>query len=163
MVQIENYKPFETDIWFYCEEGNATKYKGTDGEEVLVFSAEVKKGDYVKLDTADKTVKVASADTDTIIGQVIDNPIWRKDRPNASAVSGTYNKRICTVRLFGYYVHNVELKAENQAVSVGDKIGYAGNNKFDKDNSNGKAIALVSATAGSKKKIPVLMQLIGFK
>ena len=26
MVQIENYKPFETDVWFYAEEGNATKY-----------------------------------------------------------------------------------------------------------------------------------------
>lgn len=160
MVQIENYKPFETDIWFYAEEGTATKYKGTDGEEVLVMSAEVKKGDYVALDTADKTIKVAGAN-DTIIGQVIDNPIWRKDRPTETSSTGTYNKRICTVRLFAYYVHNVELKAENKAVSVGDTIGYAGNNVFDKD-ANGKAIALVSAGAGSQKKIPVLMQLIGF-
>ena len=162
MVQIENYKPFETDLWFYAEEGTATKYKGTDGEEVLVMSAEVKKGDYVTLDTtADKTVKVAGVD-DAVIGQVIDNPIWRKDRPNATSTSGNYNKRICTVRLFGYYVHNVELKTENSAVSVGDKVVYKGNNVFDKDNTNGKAIALVSATAGSKAKIPVLMQLIGF-
>lgn len=163
MVQIENYKPFETDIWFYAEEGNATKYTGTDGEEVLVFSAEVKKGDYVKLSSADKTIAKATANTDTVIGQVIDNPIWRKDRPSASANSGQYNKRICTVRLFGYYVHNVHLKAENSAISVGDKVSYAGNNRFDKDNSNGKAIALQSASAGSQAKIPVLMQLIGFK
>ena len=163
MVQIENYRPFETDIWFYAEEGTATKYTGTDGETVLVMSAEIKKGDYVKLGSADKTVVKATESTDTIIGQVIDNPIWRKDRPNATSSTGTYNKRICTVRLFGYYVHNVELKTENSAVSVGDRVSYAGGNKFDKDNSNGKAIALVSASAGSKKKIPVLMQLIGFK
>lgn len=163
MVQIENYKPFETDIWFYAEEGTATKYTGTDGEEVLVMSAEIKKGDYVKLGSADKTVVKATANTDTIIGQVIDNPIWRKDRPNATSSSGTYNKRICTVRLFGYYVHNVHLKAENSAITVGDKVSYAGNNRFDKDNSNGKAIALQSASAGSQAKIPVLMQLIGFK
>lgn len=158
---IENYKPFETDIFFYCEEGTATKYKGTDGEEVLVMSAEVKKGDYVTLDTADKTIKVA-AKADDIIGQVIDNPIWRKDRPNQTSASGEYNKRICTVRVFGYYIHNVKLKAENAAIAVGDRVGYEGNNVFDKDNTNGKAIALVSARAGSEAKIPVLMQLIGF-
>lgn len=161
MVQIESYKPFETDIWFYAEEGTATKYQGTDGEEVLVMSAEVHKGDYVTLDEADKTIKVAGAEDD-VIGQVIDNPIWRKDRPNQTSTTGTYNKRICTVRLFGYYVHNVKLKAENSAVSVGDKVVYKGNNVFDKDNTNGKAIALVSAKAGSQDKIPVLMQLIGF-
>ena len=67
MVQIENYKPFETDIWFYCEEGTATKYVGTDGEEVLVMSAEVHKGDYVTLDTADKTVKVAGKNDSFIV------------------------------------------------------------------------------------------------
>lgn len=161
MVQIENYKPFETDIFFYCEEGTATKYTGTDGEEVLVMSAEVHKGDYVTLDTADKTIKKA-AKADTIIGQVIDNPIWRKDRPNQTSSTGTYNKRICTVRVFGYYIHNVKLKAENSAIAVGDRVGYEGNNVFDKDNSNGKAIALVSAKAGSEDKIPVLMQIIGF-
>ena len=161
MVLIENYKPFETDIWFYAEEGTATKYKGTDGEEVLVMSDEVHKGDYVTLDTADKTIKVAG-ENDDVIGQVIDNPAWRKDRPNQTSTTGTYNKRICTVRLFGYYVHNVELKAENSAVAVGDTIAYKGNNVFDKDNTNGKAIALVSAKAGSQDKIPVLMQLIGF-
>ena len=161
MVQIENYKPFETDIWFYAEEGTATKYKGTDGEEVLVMSAEVKKGDYVTLDTADKTIKVATS-SDDIIGQVIDNPTWRKDRPNVTSASGEYNKRICTVRVFGYYIHNVKLKAENSAIAVGDRVGYEGDNVFDKDNTNGKAIALVSAKAGSEAKIPVLMQLIGF-
>ena len=161
MVLIETYNPFETDIWFYAEEGNATVYKGVDGEEVLVLSAEIKKGDYVALDTADKTVKKAGSE-DTVIGQVIDNPAPRKDRPTESASSGEYNKRVCTVRLFGYYVHNVKLKAENSAVSVGDKVVYKGNNVFDKDNTNGKAIALVSAKAGSQAKIPVLMQLIGF-
>lgn len=161
-MQIENYKPFETDIFFYCEEGSVTKYTGTDGEEVLVMSAEVKKGDYVTLDTtADKTIKVAGKN-DVIIGQVIDNPAWRKDRPNQTSASGGYNKRICTVRVFGYYIHNVKLKAENSAIAVGDRVGYEGNNVFDKDNTNGKAIAIVSARAGSEAKIPVLMQLLGF-
>ena len=59
-------------------------------------------------------------------------------------------------------MHNVKLKAENSAISVGDKVVYKGNNVFDKDNTNGKAIALQSASAGSQAKIPVLMQLIGF-
>lgn len=160
MVQIENYKPFETDIFFYCEEGTATKYKGTDGEEVLVMSAEVKKGDYVALDTADKTIKVAGANDD-IIGQVIDNPAWRKDRPNQTSATGQYNKRICTVRVFGYYLHSVQLKEENAAVSVGDSIGYEGDNTFDKADS-GNAIALQSAKAGEASKILVLMGLLGF-
>ena len=64
--------------------------------------------------------------------------------------------------MFGYYIHNVKLKAENSAIAVGDRVGYEGDNVFDKDNTNGKAIALVSAKAGSEDKIPVLMQLIGF-
>ena len=162
MVQIENYKPFETDIWFYAEEGTATKYKGTDGEEVLVMSDEVKKGDYVTLDTsADKTIKVAG-ENDDIIGQVIDNPIWRKDRPNATSQSGEYNKRSCTGRLFCYYVHSVELAEENSAIAVGDSVAYQGDNVFDKAGSSNNTIALQSATAGSQAKIPVLMGLLGF-
>ena len=161
MVQIENYKPFETDVWFYCEEGTATKYTDVENKEALVLSAEVKKGDYVTLDkTADKTVKVAGANDD-IIGQVIDNPAWRKDRPSETSASGGYNKRICTVRLFGYYAHSVQLKAENAAIAVGDAVGYKGNNTFDKVNS-GNAIALQSAKAGEASKILVLMGLLGF-
>lgn len=161
MVQIENYKPFETDIWFYAEEGNATKYTDVENKDALVLSAEVKKGDYVCLDTtADKTIKKAG-ENDTIIGQVIDNPAFRKDRPTASASSGEYNKRICTVRLFGYYVHSVQLKAENSAIAVGDSVAYKGNNVFDKAGSANKTIALQSAKAGSQAKIPVLMGLLG--
>ena len=161
MVQIENYKPFETDIFFYCEEGTATKYTDVENKEALVLSAEVKKGDYVALDTtADKTVKVAGAG-DTIIGQVIDNPAFRKDRPTQTSQSGDYNKRICTVRLFGYYAHSVQLKAENAAVAVGDAVAYQGNNTFDKANS-GNTIALQSAKAGDASKILVLMGLLGF-
>ena len=161
MVQIENYKPFETDIWFYCEEGNATKYTDVENKDALVLSAEVKKGDYVCLDTtADKTVKKAGS-ADTVIGQVIDNPAFRKDRPTASASSGDYNKRICTVRLFGYYVHSVQLKSENSAVAVGDSVAYKGNNVFDKAGSANNTIALQSASAGSQAKIPVLMGLLG--
>lgn len=160
MVQIEQYSPFETDIWFYAEEGDATKYTDVENKEALVLSDEVKKYDYVTLDTADKTIKKAGAD-DIIIGQVIDNPAFRKDRPAESSQSGEYNKRICTVRLFGYYVHNVQLKAENSAVAVGDAVEYQGDNTFDKADS-GNAIALVSAKAGEASKIPVLVGLLGF-
>lgn len=161
MVQIENYSPFETDIWFYCEEGTATKYTDVENKEALVLSDEVKKGDYVTLDTtADKTIKVAGADDD-IIGQVIDNPAFRKDRPTETSQSGEYNKRICTVRLFGYYAHSVQLIEENAAITVGDPVGYEGDNTFDKA-SSGNTIALQSAKAGEASKILVLMGLLGF-
>ena len=154
MVQIENYVPYETDIWFYCEEGTATKYTDVENKEALVLSNEVKKGDYVTLDTADKTVKVASK-TDKIIGYVLDHPQWRKDRPNETSASGEYNKRICTVRLFGDYVHSIHLKDDNTAVAVGDAVKYEGDNVFDKGTS-GNTIALQSAKALSGAKIPVL-------
>lgn len=68
---------------------------------------------------------------------------------------------MCTVRLFGYYAHTVELKAENAAVGIGDAVAYEGNNVFDKANS-GNTIALESAAALSGKKICVLMGLLGF-
>ena len=154
MVQIENYNPYETDIWFYCEEGNATKYTDVEQKEALVLSAEVKKNNYVALDTADKTVKNAG-ENDTIIGYVLDNPQFRKDRPAESSQSGEYNKRICTVRLFGDYVHTVKLSDENTAIAVGDAVEYVGDNEFDKADS-GNTIVLQSAKALSGDKIPVL-------
>ena len=107
-----------------------------------------------------KTVKKAG-ENDTVIGQVITNPKYDGTRPQQASSSGNYNMRICTVRLFGYYVHNVKLTADNSAVSVGGAVGYVGGNEFDKVNS-GNAIALISATALSGAKIPVLMGLLGF-
>ena len=161
MVQIEKYDPFETDIWFYCEEGDYTLETSADNEQYPKFSSQLKVGDYVALvDSKDKTVKKAGA-SDTIIGQVIDNPKYYGDRPSQSSVSGEYNMRMCTVRLFGYYVHTVELTEENGEVVVGDSVEYKGDNVFDKAGSANNTIALVSAPALSGKKIPVLMGLLG--
>ena len=157
MVSVENYKPFEDQIWFYCEEGTATVGKDAENVEYIIFSAPVKKGDLVKLDTKDKTVVPANAkgDAGAIIGEVLDNPAFRHDRPAQTSSTGQYNMRICTVRVWGDYVRSCQLKDENSAVAVGDAIGYEGNNTFDKAVS-GNTIALASAGAGSKKKIPVL-------
>ena len=161
MVQIEKYDPFENDIWFYCNEGNYTVETSAENEKYPKFSSQLEVGDYVKLDTStDKTVAKAG-DGDTIIGQVISNPIFDGSRPQVTASSGNYHMRICTVRLFGYYVHNVKLKAENTAVAVGDAVEYVGDNEFDKA-SSGSTVALASASALSGKKIPVLMGLLGF-
>lgn len=161
MVQIEKYDPFETDIWFYCEEGDYTEVLSAENEIVPTFSDQLQVGDYVALDTsANKTVKKAGED-DTVIGVVITNPKYDGTRPQQSSQSGEYKMRICTVRLFGYYVHNVQLTAENTAVSVGDAVEYVGDNEFDKADS-GNSIALWKAAALSGIKIPVLMGLLGF-
>lgn len=161
MVQIEKYDPFETDVWFYAEEGDYGIVTSAENEEVPTFSDQLTVGDYVALDTTkNKTVKKAG-ENDTVIGQVITNPKYDGTRPQQASSSGNYNMRICTVRLFGYYVHNVKLTADNSAVSVGGAVGYVGGNEFDKVDS-GNAIALISATALSGAKIPVLMGLLGF-
>ena len=54
MVKIQNYDPYETDIKFDVEEGDVTVKTGFADfgkDDVLFFSKEVKKGDYVALDT----------------------------------------------------------------------------------------------------------------
>lgn len=162
MVKIENYDPFETDIWFYCEEGDANVVTTAENEEILTFSNQLVQGDYVKLvNTKDKTVAKAGAN-DEVIGVVITQPKYDGSRPSQTSASGTYDMRICTVRLFGYYVHTVELISDNKVIAVGDPVKYAGDNKFDKGTASNKAKALVSAEALSGKKIPVLMGLLGF-
>lgn len=161
MVQIQKYDPFETSLPFYCEEGNFTLETSAEGEQYPKYSSQIKVGDYVALEgTSDMCVKKAGAE-DTIIGQVISNPEYHGDRPAQSSTSGTYKRRMCTVRLFGYYAHTVALKAENTAVAVGNAVAYEGDNVFDKANS-GNTIALESAAALSGKKICVLMGLLGF-
>lgn len=162
MALIHKYEPFEIDLPMYCEEGNYTIVTSAENEEVPTFSAQLKTGDYVKLvTTADMCVTKAGSG-DTIIGQVISNPEWDGTRPAQTATSGTYNRRMCTVRLFGYYAHTVELIAENTAVAVGNSVEYKGNNKFDKKASGtNNTIALESASALSGKKILVLMGLLG--
>lgn len=157
MVQIENYKPFEDQIWFYCEEGDATVNVDSENVEHLVFEAPVKKGDLVKLHTDSKTIVPASdaEDAEDIIGEVLDHPAHYKDRPKSTSESGTYNRRMCTVRVWGDYVRSVKLASTNSAVAMGDAIAYVGDNEFDKADS-GNTIALETAAALSGKKIPVL-------
>lgn len=161
MVQIQKYDPYETDLAFYCEEGNFTLDTSAEGEKYPKYSAQLKVGDYVTLEGTDDMCVKKAGEGDIIIGQVITNPEYHGNRPAQSASSGEYNRRMCTVRLFGYYAHTVELIAENAAVAVGNAVGYEGDNKFDKANS-GNTIALENAKALSGKKILVLMGLLGF-
>lgn len=161
MVKIGDFNPYEINQQYFVEEGNYTVMEsviGTAGnDEVGVFSAPVHKGDYVTLvTTEDKVVKPAGAN-DVIIGQVIDHPQFFGDRPQASATSGNYNKRSCTVQLWGDHIKAFKLKADNSAVAVGDSIEYAGDNEFDKADSTTSSIALTSASANSGAKISVLL------
>lgn len=162
MVQIEKYDPYETDIWFYCEEGDYNLVTSAENEEVPTFTNQLNVGDYVTLDlTKNKCVKKAE-DGDVVYGIVISNPKYDGTRPSQASASGEYNMRICTVRLFGYYVHNVKITAEStDDIAVGDAVKYVGNNEFDKADE-GKSVALWSAKALSGIKIPVLMGLLGF-
>lgn len=158
MVKIQNYSPYETDIKFDVEEGNVTVRRGFADfgkDDVLFFSNEVKKGDYVALDTTSMTVKKA-AKADKIIGQVIDEPAFKGDRPKKDTTSGKYTRRVATVRLWGDYAHSVQLKAENKAVAVGDSVAYEGDNVFDKAATANTTIALETAEALAASKVLVL-------
>lgn len=158
MVKIRDQNPYEIQLPFFVEEGNYTVMESVQGiagnDEVGVFSAPVHKGDFVKLTSEDQVVAPATAN-DKIIGQVIDHPQFYGNRPNETSTSGSYNRRIATVQLWGDFVHALQLKAENKAVAVGDAVEYVGNNVFDKANS-GNTIALESAKAGEESKIAVL-------
>lgn len=158
MVKIRDQNPYEIQLPFFVEEGNYTVMESVQGiagnDEVGVFSAPVHKGDFVTLTDEDNVVAPAT-DSDKIIGQVIDHPQFYGDRPNATATSGNYNRRIATVQLWGDFVHALQLVEENSAIAVGDAVEYAGDNAFDKADS-GDTIALESAKAGSGAKIPVL-------
>ena len=158
MVKIRDQNPYEIQLPFFVEEGNYTVMESVQGiagnDEVGVFSAPVHKGDFVTLTDEDNVVAPAT-DSDKIIGQVIDHPQFYSDRPNATATSGNYNRRIATVQLWVDFVHALQLVEENSAIAVGDAVEYAGDNAFDKANS-GDTIALESAKAGSGAKIPVL-------
>lgn len=159
MVKVQNYDPYETDLKFDVEEGDVTIKKGHADfgkDDMLFFADEIVRGDYVALDTTnDMTVKKAGA-SDTIIGQVIDEPAFKGDRPKADAKSGEYTRRVATVRLWGDFAHSVQLKEDNSAVSVGDSVAYKGDNVFDKASSKTDSIALESAKALDASKVLVL-------
>ena len=158
-MKILDLNPYEINVQMFVEEGNYTVVESAQGiggtEPVGYFASPVHKGDFVKLTSTDKVVAPAGS-SDTIIGQVIDHPQWFGDRPNASATSGNYNRRSCTVQLWGDYVKAIQLASDNSAVAVGDSIAYEGSNVFDKAGSSGNTIALTSAKANSGDKITVL-------
>lgn len=160
MVKIGDFNPYEINQAFFVEEGNYTVMESVQGiagnDTVGVFSAPVHKYDYVALDTEDKVVKLATAN-DTIIGQVIDHPTFYGDRPNETSTSGTYNRRIATVQLWGDHIKAFKLKDANKAVAVGDSIEYVGDNEFDKATNSTSSIALTSAKANTGAKISVLL------
>ncbi len=161
MVKIRDQNPYEIDLPFDVKEGNYTVQEsvseGAGTENVGYFASPIHKGDFVKLSTgADWLVEKAS-NGDKIIGEVIDNPVFYGDRPQESKTDGNYTRRKATVRLWGDYVKALPLKADNNAVAVGDPIKYTGSNKFDKNGSSSDSIALESATANSGKKIAVLL------
>ena len=161
MVKIRDQNPYEIDLPFNVKEGNYTVtegvIEGSGRTDVGYFASPVHKGDFVKLETgADWLVSVAG-NGDTIIGEVIDEPQFHGDRPQASATDGSYTRRKATIRLWGDYVKALPLKADNGAVTVGNSIKYTGNGKFDKNASTTSPIALESATANSGKKIAVLL------
>lgn len=160
MVKILDLNPYEINIQGFVEEGDYTIVESAQGiggnEEVGVFSSPVHKGDFVKLTSTDGVFAKAE-NGDTIIGQVLDNPQFFGDRPNASKTSGNYGRRSCTIQLWGDHVKALQLKADNSAVAVGDPVKYTGSNKFDKASSTTDSIALTSAAANSGKKITVLL------
>lgn len=159
MVEIRDQNPYEIDLPFDVVEGNYTVQEsaiGTAGnEKVGLFASPVHKGDFVKLTENDWEVAVAG-DGDTIIGEVIDNPQFYGDRPQASAADGNYTRRKATVRLWGDYVKSLELVADNTAVAVGNSVKYKGSNKFDKNSNATDCIALESKQANKGGKIAVL-------
>jgi len=160
MAYIRDQNPYEIDLPFDVVEGNYTVQEsaiGTAGnEKVGYFASPVHKGDLVKLTSNPWEVAVAG-NGDKIIGEVIDNPQWYGDRPQASATDGSYTRRKATVRLWGDYVKNLTLKADNSAVAVGDSVKYTGSNKFDKNNSATDSIALEPSQANKGTKIAVLL------
>lgn len=161
MVKIGDYNPYEINQAFFVEEGDYSIMESVQGiagnDTVGVFSAPIHKYDYVTLaDDEDKLVKIAE-EGDKIIGQVIDNPQFYGDRPNETAVSGEYNRRIATVQLWGDHVKAFKLVEDNQAVAVGDSIVFVGDNAFDKADSTTDSIALTSAKANTGAKITVLL------
>lgn len=160
MVKILDLNPYEIDNAFFVEEGDYEIVESVQGiagnDTVGRFTAPVHKGDFVKLTSDDKVVAVAGKN-DTIIGQVIDHPQFYGDRPNEDAESGTYNRRIATVQLWGDHVKALKLKEANKAVAVGDSLVYEGDNEFDKATNATDSIALTSAKANTGAKVTVLL------
>lgn len=161
MVKVREQNPYEIDLPFDVVEGNYTVQEsvinGAGNTDVGYFANPVHKGDFVALTSNAWEVKKAGAD-DTIIGEVIDNPQFYGDRPQASATDGNYTRRKATVRLWGDYIKSLQLKSDNTAVAVGDCIKYTGSNKFDKNSSTTTdSIALEPAQANKGIKIAVLL------
>lgn len=159
MVEIRTQNPYEIDLPFSVKEGDYTVQEsvieGAGNTMAGYFASPVHKGDFVALDDNEDWLVAVAGDSDTIIGEVLDNPTFFGDRPQETTSDGEYTRRKATIRLWGDYVRALQLVDDNSAVAVGDAIAYAGDNAFDKGDS-GNAIALESAKANSGKKIAVL-------
>ena len=159
MANIRDQNPYEIDLPFEVKEGNYTVVESAQGragnDEFGYFASPIHKGDFVKLSSTPWLVEKAESG-DTIIGEVLDNPAWFGDRPQESKTDGNYNRRRCTVRLWGDYIKNLTLVEDNSAVAVGDSLEYAGDNKFDVADSSTSSIALESSQANKGARIAVL-------
>lgn len=165
MVRRYNYKPYDIEIGFELNEGDII----VDTETELDFGEgtswkltnKIKKGDYVTFDTDNNmTVKKATAD-DPVIGEIIDTPRWKGTRPTSSTTGSNYPKRIGTVRLYGNYIHEVDLIDSNTEINIGDSVEYKGDNKFDKTTTPNNTRALGKVEALGKGRVPVLFGFYG--
>lgn len=158
MVEIRTQNPYEIDLPFDVVEGDYTVQEGViegaGNTDVGYFATPVHKGDFVTLTDNAWEVELAG-EGDTIIGEVLDNPQFYGDRPQASAQDGEYTRRKATIRLWGDYITSLPLVEDNSAVAVGDSVEYAGSNQFDKGSSS-DSIALESKQANKGGKIAVL-------
>ena len=169
MAQLLDYDAGDIEIPMFLEEGTCTVATGVQLEAgtglTWTFASEIKKGDIVVLHTTDRTVKQSSTGATEVFGRVIDTPRWVGPRPTTTSTTGTYNRRIATVRVFGSGVYQVELEAANTAISVGlsVKVGASTVGKFDlyhASNLNNTRV-IQAATGSSGGKIGVVFGFYG--
>ena len=130
MTKLHTYTDSLPKVPCNLFEGIRTEYtgQGDDGGEVTigVYNQELSKGDLVKLrdHTTNELVLVekAAAGDNTIIGQLIDDPIGEDTVTASAATPATAYQRIGTVAMFGMGVITLTASATG-AVSPGDSLG----------------------------------------
>ncbi len=177
MVKLHTYIDSLPKIPCHLYEGTRTEYTGQtdDGGETTigVYSAELKKGDLVKI--KDHTtnglvlVEIAAAgnDKDVAHGILIDDPIGEDTVTTSGGTPAAAQRRVGTVAFFGNGVYPFVASATG-AISPGDMVAMDENeqNELEVDvdyadivatpsnTYNGCAISLGYAAAGSK--VPIL-------
>lgn len=154
MSEILEYNPGDVEISMFLEEGNLTVERDSiqdSGTGVAYnFTQRIRKGDFVKLvASGDKTVELIDDNDLEVIGQVLDHPQWSGNKPELSANSGTYPKRIATIRVFGSGIYSVPLEANNNLVlTAGDSVVPADNQYFTKSTGVNNTRVLQSRNTG---------------